>query len=211
MTRSYQKICSMAVGLGAGLGVLLVSPAAYAVPVTTTVQGSVDLADARNPFGLSVGDVVTVVGSYDDAGVSAAGASTVAFDSDPSFSLTITLGSFTFLATDDDEFGSGFPKFQFSNGALTGIEFERDGFAFGGFTDLTVGEFAGQTQWFLEDNVGAVEVLLEGTWGFDNAVTVVDDVVVVAVSEPGALLLFATGFMGLLGVSRRKHRRIRPI
>lgn len=196
--------------MGSGLGLFSISPAAYAVPVTTTVQGIVEVADTNNPFGLSVGDIVTAVGSYDDSGVSAVGASSLAFDSEPSFSLTITLGNFTFEASDDDDFGSGFPRFQFSDGALTGIEFERDGFAFGGFTDLTLGEFAGQTLWFLEDNVGAVEVLLEGTWDFDNAVTVPDDVVVV-VSEPGALLLFATGFMGLLGVSRRRCRRTRII
>lgn len=199
----------MAMGIGVGLGMFLTSSASYAVPVTTTIQGSVDLADPSNPFDLSAGDVVTIVGSYDDAGVSAVGASTVAFDSDASFSLTITLGSFTFLATDDDDFGSGFPRFAFVNGALSGIEFERDGFAFGGFTDLTVGEFSGQTQWFLDDNLGAVETLLEGTWDFSNAVTVVEDVDVVAVSEPGSALLLAAGFLGLCGYRRREHRKTR--
>ncbi|TQV74442.1 PEP-CTERM sorting domain-containing protein [Denitrobaculum tricleocarpae] len=210
MTRSYLKICSMAAGIGAGLGVFLTSPAAYAVPVTTTVQGSVDLADASNPFGLSAGDVVTAIATYDDAGIPAVGASNLAFDSDPTFSLTITFGNFTFEASDDDDFGSGFPRFQFSDGALTGIEFERDGFAFGGFTDLTVGEFTGQTQWFLEDNIGSVEVLLEGTWDFANAVTEPNDAVVV-VSEPGSLLLFAAGFIGLCGYSRRRRRLIQKL
>lgn len=196
--------------MGSALGLFSISSAAYAVPVTTTVQGVVEIADASNPFGLSVGDVVTAVGTYDDGSIPAVGASNIEFDSDPSFSLTITLGNFTFEASDDDDFGAGFPRFQFSDGALTGIEFERDGFAFGGFTDLTLGEFAGQAEWFLEDNIGAVEVLLEGVWDFGNAVTVPVDRVV-AVSEPGSLLLFAAGFIGLCGYSRRRHRLVQKL
>ena len=204
-----RKLCPLAIGLGMGLGLTIAAPA-QAVLVTTTIEGSVDLADASNPFGLTVGDTVTAVAIYDDTGIPALGTSDVLFNSGSGNSLTITFGSFEFEEEDDDAFLLTFPRLEFTNGAPSGLDFEIDGFSLPGFTDLTLGEFSSETRWFLDDNVGPVEVLLEGTWDFANAVTVpVDDPGPgpIAVSEPGSWMLLATGFAGLLGFARQRRRR----
>ncbi len=189
-----------------GLALFLVTPA-QAVLVTTTVTGSVDLADASNPFGLTTADSVTAVAVYDDGGIPAVGAFNLPIDSNPSFSLTITLGSFTFVETDDDKFGTGFPRLAFLDGQLDGIDFERDGFPFGAFPDLIVGGFDGETRWFLDEFVsgGANNVLLEGTWDLANAVTVPN--VVTDVPEPATWPLFAGALFGLAGFGGRARRK----
>lgn len=203
MIGNLTKSCILALALA------IPTTSAQAVPVTTTITGSVDSADAGNPFGLAVGDMVTAVAVYDDGGVPAAGAFTLAIDSDPSFALTITLGNFIFQESDDDLFGSGAPRLEFNDGALVGIDFEVDGFPFGGFPDLIVGAFDNDTRWFLDEFVSGApdNVLLEGTWDFVNAVTVPD--VVTSIPEPTTFLLFAGGLVGLAGMSG-KTRRKRP-
>lgn len=197
MIGNFTKSCILALAL------IFLTTSAQAVPVTTTITGSVDFADASNPFGLAVGDMVTAVAVYDDGGIPAAGAFTLAIDSDPSFTLTVTLGSFVFQESDDDLFGSGAPRLEFNDGALVGVDFEIDGFPFGGFPDLVVGAFDNNTRWFLDEFVagGANNVLLEGTWDFANAVTVPD--VVASIPEPTAFLLFAGGLVGLAGMTRK--------
>lgn len=186
-----------------GLALFLVTPA-QAVLVTTTVTGSVDLADASNPFGLTTADSVTAVATYDNSAIPAAGPFTLQIDSNPAFALTITLGSFVYVETDDDLFGGGFPRVEFNNGAVSGINFEIDGFALAGFIDLTVGAFNARTRWYLDDNLGQPTVLLEGTWDFANAVTVP---VITEVAEPPAWPLFAAGLIGLAGFGGRARRK----
>ena len=202
MMRGAITFCVLALGAG-----LFMAAPAKAVLVTTTINGSIELAHPTNPFGLTTADSVTAVAVYDDGSIPAVGAFNLGLDSDPSFSLTVTLGSFTFVETDDDEFGSGFPRLEFTDGDLVGMDFERDGFGFGGFADLRLGEFSNGTRWFLDDNVGPVAVLLEGTWDFANAVTVPNDVA--SIPEPSAWLLFAGGLFGLAGMTRQA-RKARP-
>ena len=203
MIGNLTKSCILALALA------IPTTSAEAVPVTTTITGSVDSADAGNPFDLAVGDMVTAVAVYDDGGIPAAGAFTLAIDSDPSFALTITLGSFIFQESDDDLFGSGAPRLEFNDGALVGIEFEIDGFPLGAFPDLIVGAFDNNTRWFLDEFVSGApdNALLDGTWDFANAVTVPD--VVAAIPEPTTFLLFAGGLVGLAGMTG-KARRKRP-
>ncbi len=203
------KLRPLAIGLGMGLGLMMAAPA-QAVLVTTTVEGNVDFAVAGNPFGLAVGDTVTAVAVYDDAGIPAAGPFDVLFNSGSGNSLTITFGSFEFEEEDDDAFLGTFPRLEFTNAAPSGLDFEIDGFSLPGFADLTLGEFSSETRWFLDDNVGSPQVLLEGTWDFANAVTVpVNDPGPgpMVVSEPGSWMLLATGFLGLIGFARRQRRR----
>lgn len=209
MLRQSAKLCCLVLGLGAGLGLALLPAAgAQAVPVTTTVTGNVLFADAANPFGLTTADSVTAVALYDDSLIPAAGAFILEIDSNPGFELTITLGSFVFEETDDDQFGSGHPSLTFNDGALVGIEFEIDGFPLGAFTDLIVGAFNADTRWFLDERVPSApdNELLEGAWDFANAVTV--PAVVASVPEPAAWLLFAGGLAGLAGMTgRARHKR----
>jgi hypothetical protein len=202
----------VASALCAGLMTMLPAQAAL---VTTTVNGTVSLADSSNPFGLEIGDTVTAVTTYDNAGISAVGDDSIEIDSNPSFSLTITLGSFTYTETDDDTFGSGFPLLQFLDGALMGIDFRHTEFSFGQFPNLHVGSFTPtnstiHSNFFLDEHDQSnifVNILLEGSWDFANALTVP---VNTAVPEPGTWLLLSAGFIGLLGFNgfdkRRKHR-----
>ena len=198
MITKTAKLCVLALGLG-----LLTSGPALAVPVTTTISGSVDFADPSNPFNLAVGDPVTAVAVYDDSVVPAAGSFDLEFDSAPSFSLTVTLGDFSFVEADVDDFGSGFPILEFFNGDPVGLFFAIDGFAFGAFDDLRLEEDGGGTAWFLDEVLpGPDNILLEGSWDIANAVTVPNDVTT-DVPEPAAWLLFAGGLAALTGLRRR--------
>ena len=198
------------VGVSVSLGLLIVA-SAQAMSVTTTVNGMVTLADINNPFGLMAGDAVTAVAQYDDAGIPATGAFALDLDSNPAFSLIITLGSFVFEETDDDRFATGFPQLQFLNGDILGINFTRNQFAFGAFSFLGVessGAFTLENITFHDqfslNDLANENVLLEGPWDFPNAVTVPTNGN--PIPEPGTWLLFGTGIIGLFGYKKLKKR-----
>ncbi|MGD1876992.1 MAG: PEP-CTERM sorting domain-containing protein [Kiloniellaceae bacterium] len=204
MIRKALYFCALALGLG-----IFHPLPAQAIPVTTTVTGSVDFADGSNPFGLATAEAVTAVAVYDDGGIPAAGAFNLPIDGDPTFSLTITLGSFVFTEIADTSFGSGFPRLVFDNGNLVGIDFEIDGFPLGGFADLILGAFGPQDSlWFLDEFVSGApnNVLLEGSWDFANAVT--EPNAITEVPEPDTWPLLAGGLVGLLALSRRRPKAI---
>ena len=184
---------------------------AHAVLVQTTVTGTVDVAEATNPFGLSVGDTATAVAVYDDALVDPADpAFVLAIDSDPAFSLTIDFNTFTFTENLDSDFGSGFPFLTFNLGDISGIDFEISEWVFGGFTALEFGSFAAGTRFFLDDldpNAPTV-VLLEGTWDLENSVTVPFSS---QVPEPHTVLLFSAGLIGLRYAKKRRTNRTNSV
>ena len=194
---AFIKLVTMAVFI------LAVAPA-HAVLVQTTVIGTVDLADATNPFNLSVGDTVTAVAVYDDALVDPTDPNfRLEIDSDPAFSLTIDFNTFIFTEDLDSDFGNGFPFLTFNLGDISGINFEISEWTFGGFTDLELGAFATNTRFFLDDRDPSAEapVLLEGTWDFVNAVTVP---VSPQVPEPHTVLLLGAGLIGLRYAKKRR-------
>lgn len=204
----------LALTLSAGLIIILPAQAAL---VTTTVNGTVNLADPSNPFGLGIGDTATAVTTYDNAGIPAVGDSSIEVDSSSAFSLTITLGSFTFTATDDNQFGNGFPLLQFLDDALIGIDFSRTDFALGPFPNLHVGSFTPplstiHSNFYLDEHNLSdntfVKTLLEGSWDFANARTVP---VATAVPEPSTWLLLSAGLIGLLGFNSLQKRRSQQI
>ena len=53
----------------------------------------------------------------------AAGAFYLEVDADPAFELTFSVGGFSFTATDDVDYGAGYPLLAFDAGMLVGVEF----------------------------------------------------------------------------------------
>ena len=204
--RLYHSVLS--VGLGMSFG-LFMAVSAQAISVTTTVNGSVAVAVTDNPFDLMVGDSVTAVAQYNDSVIPDAGVFILELDSNPAFSLTLTLGSFTFQETDDDEFGSGSPKLQFLDGALLGIDFNRDQFSVGLFPELRI-ESSGTLilenvifkNQFIIDNVPEEIIIVEGPWDLPPTSIVPSD----PIPEPSTWLLFGTGLLGLFGYKRFKNQ-----
>jgi PEP-CTERM motif len=199
MLERTTKACCLALALGA-----LTAVSAHAVPVTTTVNSSIDIADPSNPLGLTTSDTATAVAVYDDSLVPGTGAFTLQVDSDPAFSLTITLGSFVF--TEADDVGAGFPRLLFQDGALVGLNFLKQSFPLGSFADLDFASIFPHVRWELEDFTTST-TLLGGAWDFDNAQTVPNDVTVVP--EPATWLLLAGGLFSLVGAARRKAPKAR--
>ncbi|MGB0911900.1 MAG: PEP-CTERM sorting domain-containing protein [Nitrospirales bacterium] len=192
------------VGLAVSFGVFM-AVSAHAISVTTTVNGTVALAVNNNPFGLMVGDPVMAVAEYNDSGIPATGAYILELDSHPAFSLTITLGNFTFQETDDDLFGSGSPKLQFFDGDLLGIDFNREQFSVGIFQELRI-ESSGTLiledvifkNQFIIDNVPEEIIVVEGPWSFPPTSIIPS----APIPEPSTWLLLGTGLIGLFGYKR---------
>lgn len=201
MARAAQTLAvlvAMVVGAGGGL-IALAAPAAAAL-VRTTVTGDVTLAEAGNPLGLGVGDAVTAVAVYDDALVDPTDPlDTLLILSDPRFSLTITLGSFTYTQA-LESFPPGFPDLLFVDGTLDGIRFSVNPLALGAFTNLRLTDFEGGRAAGLDqlDAGGSfVRPLVEARWSFDSAVTT---------PLPAAAWLLS-GALAALAVVRHRRRR----
>lgn len=169
---------------------LLFTGSIQAAPVSTTVQGTVSIADVNNPFGLIVGDTVTAIATYDNSIIPNTDIFILEIDSvsNPLLTLTITLGSYIFQETDDIDFGFGEPALVFFNGLLSSIDFFHDFFAFENFPDLQAG-LTNIDGFFIDDFQQSV-TLLEGTWDFANAQTS-------PIPTPGVLLLILGGLIGL--------------
>lgn len=166
----------------AALALSLSIGTAQAALVNFTLTGEAIYADAGNDFGLSSGDLVTVMGSFDDS-VLAGGLGTVDFSFGSGNSFTIYAGNYSYSNADDDLYNSGYPTLDFTGGPLPDLNFSH----FGTTTfSSALGYFDG------EDGYGG---LVSGVWTDYNAVVV---------PVPAAVWLLGSGLLGLAGIARRK-------
>lgn len=163
---------------------------AHAALVSYTITGEVVLGDetwgpGSNAFGLSAGDFITAVGTFDDS-VLTAGAGTIDFSSGSGNSMTIFVGTETFTAANDDGFvtGSG-PTIELAS-LTTLVDFDFQAFL---GTNGAAADFNSNFTSFDDFD------LMFGDW---------TSVEITAVPVPAAVWLFGSGLLGLVGMARRK-------
>ncbi|WP_206609541.1 VPLPA-CTERM sorting domain-containing protein [Thiohalobacter thiocyanaticus] len=161
-------------------GVLLLmlgAGSANAALIGFTLEGTVASAAPANPFGLSVNDIITASGVYDDT--------TIDINGDIDFStgtnnMEIQVGSYNFTDA-DDALGGG--TMTLSGGSFVGLSYLAG--TLPGFNS-TVSTFAS-----LDGTIG-------GSWDVNSFQTTV-------VPVPAAVWLFGSGLLGLVGIARRRH------
>lgn len=157
---------------------------AQAALVNYTITGDVILGDEfgdLNAFGLTEGETITATGVFDDS-VLSSGSGTISFGSGSGNSMTLTVGSQIFNASDDDRFLSGSPSITLEGFGL--LDFD--------YLASTPADFSSYFNGFDD---GA---FLYGEWQTTVTLT--------PVPVPAAVWLFGSGLVGLLGIARRRQR-----
>jgi len=179
---------------GAILGATLLCglPAAQAVAVTYSfsITGDVSVGEesfgpASNAFGLSAGDTITATGTFTaDLGTIGSETGTVLFGSGSGNSMSIDVNGTIFTASDDDSFGAATgPFLTFTAGSLFDFDFLK----------TSVPQFNSSFTSF--DNLSTSTLF--GDWQTNANLT--------PVPLPGALWLFGSGLLGVMGAIRRKQ------
>ena len=166
---------------------LLTASQAQAALINFTVDAQIHSAAVGNSFDLSVGDIITASGQFDDSSISAG-----VIDFTSTFNnMSISFGNTVY--TDEMDVVGGANMFLTADGIFDGISylsilaspgFESNGFVNGPF-DVVGNDSAG---------------FVDGTWqvGSYSAVS--------AVPVPAAIWLFGSGLIGLAGIGRRKSQ-----
>jgi len=171
----------------ATLLLMLSMGSANAALVNFVITGDVLSGDefAPNVFGLTAGDTITATGIFNDS-VLTSGSGVISFASDSGNTMTINVGTETFTAANDVDYGPGSGAIiELDNSSLFAFDFIAllgDNGATADFNSLGVSfdDF---------DN-------LFGDWNTTVEIT--------PVPVPAAIWLFGSGLLGLVGVARRK-------
>jgi hypothetical protein len=173
------------------LSVLIGVSSAQAALVNYSITGEVSIGDEvfPNVFGLTGnsglpgGDTITATGVFDN-NVLINGTGTVVFGFNSGNSMTITVGTATFFASNDASFADGeFPSITLSEYIVT--------------------DFSFLAEW--GTNGAPANFSSFGT-SFDDGVSMVGSWQTTPIPVPAALWLFGAGLMGLVGVARRGHK-----
>jgi hypothetical protein len=166
---------------------------AHAALVTEAFTGTITFAEGSNPYGVAVDDTFTWTATYDLDYQNALG--NVVIGDDPDMKLSVTIGSRTFIETEDVFYGSGnfgAPILTFDDqDSVDGVSFLVDDFVNNyrlssidaDFTIYSIGA----------DGFSSDVHLVSGTLDFNP------------VPVPGAVWLLGGGLIGLVGLRRRRN------
>jgi hypothetical protein len=175
------------------LFLIFAATAAHAALVTESFTGTITFADATTPFGVDVNDTFAWTTTYDLDFQNALG--NVVIGEDPNMKLSVTIGSRTFVETEDKFYGSGdfgAPILTFDDqNHVNGVSFLVDdlvnNYRFSSneanFTIYSIGD----------DGMTSDLHLVSGTFDFNP------------VPVPGAVWLLGGGLLGLVGLRRRRN------
>ena len=167
------------------LGLLLLTAGtAQAAMVNFTLTGEITNLDLTNPYGLSIGDMVTAEGVYDDSILSIAPEGTFIDFSTGYNNMTISIGSITY--TDDMDVLGG-ASLYFVGDMFDGLDYSATDGSFDSWGTLgTIDDFTGTG--------------IMGTW-------MADSFNATAVPLPGAAWLFGSGLAFLAGIARSRSSK----
>ena len=174
-----------------GLVMALSAPSAQAALINFSLDGEILTVEDCNLFGLSVGDVVTVHGTFDDAAFTGSGSESIKFaNNDPTNVFDLWFGNFLIDNTMDINFlDDTFPLLVFQDGVLQIFDYVLVLGINGAPFDLGFGGLNFSA--FLDNST------ITGVWDAESFTT--------SVPEPGTFALFGIGLVGIGLVRRRRQ------
>lgn len=176
--------------------VIPLSNVAYAGLITENFSGTITYGDGSNPFGVAVDDLFSWKTTYDLAYQNSLG--NIVIGDDSNMKLSVTIGSRTFVETEDVFYGPGTfgaPILTFDDqDQIDGVSFLVDDYT-NGYRFRSLGDGSGFDIYSIGADGFSDDIhLVSGTFSFDAA----------PVPIPGALWLMGSGMVGLLGCRSRK-------
>jgi hypothetical protein len=178
------------------LFLIFAATAAHADLITQEFTGTITFSDESNPFGVDADDIFTWEATYDPAYMSSTNTITIGESAD--MHLSVTIGSRTFVETEDVFYGPG----NFGAPILTFDAEDED--KINGVSLLVDDVVNGYR--FRSNGVGsAFDIYSIGSDGFSDDVHLASGTFGFSpVPVPGAVWLLGGGLLGLVGLRRRR-------